>query len=234
MFTEGSEACDFLIDYWKNLTPPERDLAIGVFSTSDERQIQLLKAVDSGRIQPSVLGWGRTVRLLNSRNEQVRELARAVLEGNETISDSVWMQYQQALELTGNPLTGQQIFDSNCSVCHQVSGQLGTNYGPDLSAVRNRSKSGIMIDILKPNRSISDGYDLWSIEDRTGQVHSGIILAENTNTLTLRNAAGEEIRVQQDEITRRTAAEISAMPEGLHNQISPQQMADLLEFLKKN
>jgi putative heme-binding domain-containing protein len=89
-----------------------------------------------------------------------------------------------------------------------------------------------MIDILKPNRSISDGYELWTIEDNSGKLVSGIVTGENSNTLTLRIATGEEVLIPQHEIIKKTAAEISGMPEGLHNQISTQQMADLLEYLK--
>ena len=59
-----------------------------------------------------------------------------------------------------------------------------------------------------------------------------MIISENENTLRIRNAAGEEVMIQQGDIASRSAAELSAMPEGLHNQISLQQMADLLEYLK--
>jgi putative heme-binding domain-containing protein len=230
--TTRSETGEFLIAQWKNLTPAERDLAVNVFNTSPERQMQFLKAVESNQIQASTLGWGRTVRLLNSRNVQVREMARRVLEGNETISDSVWQEYQQVLTLDGNANQGAAEFQRSCASCHQISGNNGISFGPDLSAVRNRNKSGIMIDILKPNRSISDGYDLWTLEDKDGEVYSGIIVAENVNTLRLRNVAGEEVTIQQTDIASRSAAELSAMPEGLHRQISQQQMADLLEYLK--
>ena len=230
--TTASETGAFLIEQWKDLTPAERDLAVNVFNTNPQRQMEFLKAVESDQIQASTIGWRRTVRLLNSRDDQVRELARQVLEGNETISDSVWQEYQQVLTLDGNAEEGVEVFDQSCASCHQISGDHGVNFGPDLSAVRNRNKSGIMIDILKPNRSISDGYDLWTLEDNNGEVYSGVIVTENVNTLRLRNIAGEEVTIQQTDIASRSAAEISAMPEGLHHQISPQQMADLLEFLK--
>ena len=108
----------------------------------------------------------------------------------------------------------------------------GIAYGPDLSTVNNRSKSGIMIDILKLNRAISDGYVHWIIKDNSGAEQSGIITAENPNTLKLKIPSGEEILIQQNEVSSKTASEFSAMPEGLHNQLSVQEMADLLEFLK--
>ncbi len=230
--TSGSAAGEYLIEHWKTLTPEERDLAVNVFNTSPQRQLEFLNAVETNQIQASTIGWRRTVRLLNSRDDQVREMARRVLEGNESISDSVWQQYQQVLTLEGDAINGADEFQRSCSSCHQISGENGINFGPDLSAVRNRNKSGIMIDILKPNRSISDGYDLWTVEDKSGQVHSGIVVSENVNTLRLRNAAGEEVMIQQQDVVSRFASELSGMPEGLHHQISLQQMADLLEYLK--
>ncbi|NIV14988.1 MAG: hypothetical protein GWN62_28150, partial [Aliifodinibius sp.] len=68
-------------------------------------------------------------------------MAREILEGNETISDSVWQQYQEVLTIKGDPIRGEMVFSRACSSCHQLSGRHGINYGPDLSAVRNRSKS---------------------------------------------------------------------------------------------
>ncbi len=230
--TTGLEEGQFLVENWSDLSPGEREQAVNVFTGDSNRQILFLEAVGSGKIRSSALDWGKTVRFLNSRDEAVRELAREVLEGNETISDSIWQQYQEVLTLEGDAIQGARVFDQSCAICHQIAGQDGVNFGPDLAAVGNRNKAGIMIDILKPNRSISDGYDLWTIEDSSGQIYSGVVVSENTNTITLRNAAGEEVRIQQSEVVARTASEMSAMPEGLYNQISLQQMADLLEYLK--
>ena len=165
-YTSEIKDTEFLLSQWKNLSPNERDKAIDVFRSSEKRQKQLLNAISVGTVQASVLGWRRTVRFLNSSNDEVRNLARSVLEGNETISDSTWLQYQEVLALDGDPVKGAEVFAQSCAMCHQISGQGGVNYGPDLAAVSNRNKSGIMIDILKPNRSISDGYDLWLIEDQ--------------------------------------------------------------------
>jgi putative heme-binding domain-containing protein len=232
--TTTDDIGEFLVNEWPNLTPEERGLAVSVYNVSPQRQIQFLHAVQSNQIQASVLGWGRTVRFLNSKDPKVRNLAREVLEGNETISDSVWQQYQKVLTLEGSTGPGEQVFKRSCASCHQISGQVGVNYGPDLAAVSNRAKSGIMIDILKPNRSISDGFELWTVEDNDGQSHTGIIVNENVNTLALRIASGEEVMIQQAAIVNRTAAELSAMPEGLHHQISHQEMADLLEYLKNS
>ena len=223
-----------MLGIWKNLTPAERDQAVAVFETSVDRQLTLLEAIGSGQVQSSVLGWSRTVRYLNSSHDQVRELARAVLEGNESISDSLWQDYQNVLTLDGDPIKGASVYERSCAICHQKGGSNGTLFGPDLAAVGNRSKSGIMIDILKPNRSISDGYDLWTILDNSNNSYSGVISNESANSVTIRNTAGEETIIQRSDMKTKTASEISGMPEGLHNQITHQEMADLLEYLKNS
>lgn len=230
--TTGTQECKYLIDIWKDLTPAERDQAVAVFQTNVDRQLTLLEAIGSGLVQSSTLGWSRTVGYLNSSNDQVRELARTVLEGNESISDSLWQDYQNVLTLDGNPIKGASVYERSCGICHQLGGDHGISFGPDLATISNRNKSGIMIDILKPNRSISDGYNLWTIQDKSNGSYSGVISKESANSITLKDASGEETVIRKSDIKNKIASEISAMPEGLHNQITHQEMADLLEYLK--
>jgi len=60
-----------------------------------------------------------------------------------------------------------------------------------------------------------------------------VISEEGPTTLTIRNASGKDNVIRRTEISTMTASEISAMPEGLHAQITINEMADLLAFLKK-
>ena len=188
--------------------------------------------MENAQIQASTLGWPRTVGLLNSSNDEVRSKARSVLQGNESASDSIWVEYQSVLAMEGTAVNGADIFKQSCSSCHQISGQNGVPFGPDLSAIRNRNSEGIMVDILKPNKSIADGYELWTITNKKGNAHSGMVVQESVNSLTLRNAIGEETVILRNDIESMSASEISAMPEGLYGQIAKQEMADLLKYLK--
>ena len=228
---EGTDPVEFLIDNWKELTPQARDAAINIFNTNP-RRLLLIEAVENAQIQASTLGWPRTVGLLNSSNDEVRDKARAVLQGNESASDSVWVEYQSVLAMEGSVVNGAAIFKQACSNCHQISGKNGVPFGPDLSAIRNRDNAGIMVDILKPNKSITDGYELWTITENNGNTYSGMVVQESVNSLTLRNAIGEETVILRADIESMSASEISAMPEGLHGQIDKQEMADLLKYIK--
>ncbi len=230
--TKGIASCSIMIEQWKTFVPEVRDEAVKIFMVSDERQELLLEAVQSSKIQQSSIGWPRTVNLLNSKNDSIRKFARSILQGNQTSADAVWLDYQATLSLKGNIKNGHSIFKQSCAMCHQISGKDGTKYGPDLSGIRNRNKAGIMIDVIKPNKSIADGYELWMVKEKNNDLQSGIILQEGVNSITLRNILGEENVILRDDIESISASEYSAMPEGLHNQINHQDMSDLLEYLK--
>ena len=110
---------------------------------------------------------------------------------------------------------------------------MGTSYGPDLGTIRNRRPESIMGDILNPNLSIADGYDIWSIETKSGEPIQGLIATETPAALTIRNYGGQETVVARQNIKSLKALGMSVMPAGLESQISVQEMADLLLFLKQ-
>ncbi|MCB0667384.1 MAG: c-type cytochrome [Saprospiraceae bacterium] len=223
---------DFMVSEWSTLVPEERKTGIQIFFKNDENRSVLLQAISEGKIQPSNLTWGQTVSLLNSSNPSIRSLARAHLQGNELNADTVWQTYQECLQLSGQVEQGQEVFRTHCGSCHQKAGKLGVAFGPDLAAVQNRNKTALLVDVLQPNRSIADGYELWILSLDSGNSLSGIISEQSPTSLTIRDATGHETTIAREDIKELTASEWSAMPENLHTQISQSQMADLLAFLK--
>lgn len=233
-FSQSKEIapCSMLLEKWMSLTPELRDEAINIFGTSQERMLLLLDAVENKQVDPSTIGWRRSVELMNHDDETVRNKARMLLADSKPNEAEVVSLYQPALALEGNAQNGLSVYSNNCARCHTFAGQLGVSIGPDLSTLRNRSKNAIMEDILMPNKSIADGYELWEISLNNERTLTGIISAESVNSLTLTNLAGQTTTIQRQEIEAIKDVKISAMPSGLEKQINHQQMADLLEFLK--
>ncbi|MDF9795236.1 putative membrane-bound dehydrogenase-like protein [Catalinimonas alkaloidigena] len=224
--------CEFVLEKWPSLTPELRDEAINVFANSDERMLLLLEAVEKEQVSPATIGWRRSVELMNHDTEAVRVKARSLLADSKPNEAQVLKNYQSALTLEGNAKRGLNVFTESCARCHQFGGQLGTSIGPDLSAVRNRSKEAIMQDILMPNKSIADGFEFWQIKLNSNKQLSGIISAESVSALNLTDLSANESTIQRSDIEEIKDIGVSAMPAGLENQIDKQQMADLLEFLK--
>lgn len=231
--TTGTAPCQKLLNRWSSLTPNVRENAVNVFLTNPKRTRLLLAAVQNNQIDQSTVGWRRTVHLMNHDDNSIRTSARDIFSGQETDESSI-AQYQSSLASSGNLVNGRAVFQQSCATCHQMKGKLGTSFGPDLSTVKNRSKEAILYDILLPNRSIADGFELWNVTLTDGTQQTGVMTSETSTTLTFTDLAGNESTVARDAIAEIEAASYSAMPEGLANQIGEEDMNDLLTFLKQN
>nr|MCU0354675.1 c-type cytochrome [Cytophagales bacterium] len=227
----GNEPCRAVLAKWPSLTPALREEAVEMFMHDTDRMNLLLAAVADGRVQRGTVGWRRTVSLMNADDMPVRRRAREVFAVTDDRNEVV-QKYQSALTLPGNAQRGLAVFEQSCATCHQMNGR-GRAFGPDLASLKNRTPAAIMTDILNPNRSIADGYEYWTAETTDGRQISGVLASENASAITLRDLSGKDTPLSRNAIRKLTAASGSAMPVGLENALTPQQMADLLAFLKK-
>jgi putative membrane-bound dehydrogenase-like protein len=223
----------FVLNQWASLTPEVRDEAINSLMANEIRMDLLLDALEKGTVQTSSLGWRRSVTLMNHSNEVLRTRARNVINKDLGKGEEILQQYQPALELKGTLANGRLVFENNCAVCHTMGTELGTAFGPDLSSLKNRRIENVMSDILIPNLSIADGYDLWSVELQNGESHQGIITSETPTAILLRSAGGLEKRIARQDIQTLKVLDLSGMPSGLEKAIDQQQMADLLAYILK-
>lgn len=223
----------FLLDRWTGLSPELRNVAVASLLTSKERIHSLLEGLESGTVMPSHIPWGNTVFLMNQKDPSIRNRARELLVPSASGRDAVIERYQASLEIEGIPENGLRVYEENCAVCHQMTEDRGFHYGPDLASLRNRRYASILNDILDPNLSISDGYDLWQLVLGTGETVQGIVLQETPGAIELAQAGGLQRTISRAEISSMEALPVSGMAQGLENQLTIDEMADLLAFIKK-
>ena len=140
--------------------------------------------------------------------------------------------YEPILSLEGDAARGREVFARVCSGCHQYRGAGGTPFGPDLGEVSHRLPFSILVDILHPNQSIADGFELRLARLVDGSRVTGIVESETPTSVTLRRSGAEPITLPRDRIALMTPLDVSAMPEGLDAQMTPQAMADLLAYIR--
>lgn len=191
----------------------------------------LVDALESGKIQQASVGWQRSIRLMTQRNIKIRNRARAIFE-KDGQRQKIVEAYAVALQLEGDVANGKLVYQNNCAICHQLKGGNGIPFGPDLGTVQSWPASGILANTLDPNQSIAHSFDLWNVALKNGESLQGVITAETTSSITVRNASGQVNTIAREEIASQKALNMSAMPIGLEKQINHQQMADLLAFLK--
>ena len=228
---QGGEIGSFLLAHWRAMTPEVRNDAAAAMLTDSDRPKLLLAAIRDGSVQPWTLSFRVKHSLLMSRDASLRQEARALLEAKSGEREKVLKRYEAALEMNGDPEKGQQVFERVCSKCHQLNGR-GHQVGPDLGTVQNRPPSLILPDIIMPNKSIAQGYESYVIETKSNGIIEGVLGPQSPTTITLRHEEGKEDVIRRDDIVKMYVTNLSAMPEDLDKQVSVEEMADLLKYIK--
>lgn len=192
----------------------------------------LLTAVAEGNVDRGEFDPLRRAKLTEHQDPALRERGRDLL-ARETASDraAVVEQYTAALELPADTLRGREVFKKNCASCHRVAG-VGVDVAPDIADSYNKKPPQLLTDILDPNRAIDSNYVSYTVVTTDGQVLTGIIASETATAITLRQQEDRRVTLLRDDIDELHSNGLSLMPEGLEQNLSPQQMADVIRFIK--
>ena len=223
----------FLLAKWPQLTPAARSDAAGALLADESRTWLLVDAIKSGAVQPWTLDFHQKRRLIMNRNEEIRAAARALLEEDPRRRGQTVTRYAAALDMAGDPARGKQVFAAVCAACHAIGGTGGTDLGPDLATVSHRPPLLLLADILLPSQSIAQKYETYLVERTSGATESGVLANQTPTSITLRQGGTQQVTIPRREIRNITVSPQSAMPADLDKLITPEQMADLLAFLRQ-
>ena len=226
---QGDEIARFFLERWRLMTPPVRNAAEEVLIQEPGRSLLLLEAVQNDQVQRWTIQ--QKFRLLMNRDESVRSMAEKLLVARAGERESVVERYTVAVSMDGDAEGGRVVFEEICAKCHPFNG-LGKQMGPDLGEVRNRPPETLLADILIPNKSIAQGHESYVVEMAQGGTIDGVMGPQTPTTITLRQEEGKEHVIRRADIKELYVANLSAMPADLEEQVSVQQMADLLKYLK--
>jgi putative membrane-bound dehydrogenase-like protein len=135
----------------------------------------------------------------------------------------------------GDVRRGQAIFMSQktaCSTCHAI-GYLGGNIGPDLTRVGSvRQERDLLESVVFPSASFVQSYEPTLVDTTDGDRQSGIVKKNDADEIVLVTGPTQEVRLPKSKVKEMRPGTVSVMPTGLDQQLSPQELADLLAFLK--
>ena len=172
--------------------------------------------------------------LLQHPDSAVQKLSQRLF-GNEAESDraKVVQQFQHVLELEGRQIPGKEVFRKKCSLCHQA-GTIGVQVAPNLASVKNKSEADLLISILDPNREAQPNFNVYTVVTLQGKVLNGIIASETATSITLKRAEGKQDVVLRNNIDELLSNGVSLMPEGLEKELTAQDLADVIAFIKQS
>ena len=229
----GSEAAAHIVlDRWSQLSPSASGPALSFLLGRVSTIRQTLEAMTAGKIRPAALSIDQRVRLLKHSDATIKQLASQLFGGAVSSNRRhVLQQYREALTLKASAQKGASVFKQVCANCHRIDG-VGHQVGPDISDARNRSKVALLHDILDPNAKVEPRFASYTVVTESGRVFDGLIASETAEAVVLRMAEGKQQTIGRGEINEVRASNVSLMPEGVEKDISLQDMANLLEFLK--
>jgi len=224
-------ATDWLLAEWNALSPAVRAEAADGMMRSVARITKLLDGVADGDVRPAELSAEKRQALLSYPAESVRTKAAELFEAASADRKQVIADYEPALEEDVSLEVGRQVFAKTCVNCHRV-GKEGHNVGPDLASVKNKSARDLLVAILDPNREAQPNYTNYTVALLDGRVVTGIIVNETADTITLRRAEGKEDVVLRGQIDILQSTGLSLMPVGLEKDLTPEQLAGVIAFIK--
>ena len=130
---------------------------------------------------------------------------------------------------TADLSNGRRLYAKTCSACHQLFGE-GGKIGPDITGSNRANLDYLLENILDPSSIVGKDYRMTVISTNDGRVISGLIQKETDSAVTIRTI-NDTVIVAKADIDERKLSELSLMPEGQLNQLTPDEQRDLIAYL---
>ena len=217
----------------RNLPPNVTDRAVRSLATFSQGVEALVEIARRGDFPPD-LAEVAGAAITRSMHVRLRDEAAKLFPVPPMKNSEPLPQMTELLVYVGDPGKGADVFErATCSDCHIVNGE-GTNFGPELSEIGNKlSKAGLYESILDPSASVSPSFELVHFALANQEEVSGFVLSDTAESLTLRMEGGIVAEFRKDEIVDRRESTVSAMPDDLQEQMSVDDLVDVVEYLSR-
>lgn len=250
LLTESSdllrqEACRALAGYdhpglaasvlggWKRFSPPVKNEAIQLLAGRKAWAKELLAAVGDKKVSPGDLNVNTILRIRAFKDMALNEQIEKVWgKFRDTPAELNALIDKMRGELNNGPASfarGKLVFDANCGKCHKFDGR-GHDVGPPIDGAA-RDIEYLLANILDPNRVVGQPYFTRVVELKDGRIETGLLHAEDDNSITLKVENAVLKVIQKKDIEGKVQVQTkSVMPEGLDKNMSVQDFRDLVRY----
>jgi putative membrane-bound dehydrogenase-like protein len=227
-----------LADAVKTAGPLEIGRLLGAYdqSSDEEAGLKLVAALASSKAAKALRADMVTPRLAKF-SPTVRKAAEPLLASLNPDAGAQRQKLEQLVSSlpTGDVRKGQLVFNSKqaaCSTCHAI-GYIGGHVGPDLTRIGStRAERDLLESIVFPSASFVQSYEPVLVDTRAGDRQSGILKKNDADEVVLITGPDQETHIPRKDVAEMRPSPVSVMPAGLDQQLSQQDLADLVAFLK--
>jgi putative membrane-bound dehydrogenase-like protein len=218
---------------WASVSRSTQRQMIASSPRNSRSAMALLDAVTGDKVPLAHVDPTTRQALLKSKSTVVAERAARLFALTASADREVALaKYRGSLKLAGERARGAMLYERVCLVCHQMQG-VGAKVGPDLSGIGQHARETLLVDILDPSRQVLPDFVAYSATTKSGDSYTGFIANESATTVTLRRPNEPDVTLPRAELTEFKTGGKSLMPDGLEAGLSEQEVADLIEFLRR-
>jgi putative membrane-bound dehydrogenase-like protein len=233
-YFEGSALGKEVLRGWKSYPPRVRSEAVNLLSGRKTWAAELLKAVEKKQVPKEELHNNIILRIHAFNDPQLNKTVETVWGSfRQTPEDLLKLIDSVRADLDKGPVSferGRKVFENQCAKCHKFEGK-GTEVGPQLDGAA-RDIEYLLGNILDPNRVVGEPYYTRLVELKNGQIETGLLQGEDGDSITLKGENNNLKVIQKKDIADKILVQTkSLMPEGLANNMTRQDVGDLIRYV---
>jgi putative heme-binding domain-containing protein len=200
---------------------------IGKSWSGEDRVVEILKA----KKVPAELIPDAVASVSGAWRDSIRSKAESYLPDHTVTALKKAPTMTELSSIKADAVKGKTVFMNTCSVCHIVGAE-GKDFGPKLTEIGSKyAKDGLLNAIVHPSDGISFGYEGWEIKMNDGSTISGIVASKTESDIDLKFPGGTTQQIKTSDVASMKEMKQSMMMEDLYQNMSNEDMANLLEYL---
>ena len=213
-----------------------RSLAIDTMASREAYALELIKAIEDGRIDARELTAAQVRQLSALGNEHIKsvlEVKWGVIQETSEARVSSIKKWQA--ELTPEMIAkadrenGAALFKKSCAACHKLYGE-GKAIAPDLTGANRSNLEYMLMNIIDPSSVVPKQFTTSVIALKDGRVITGVVVSETEQTLVIQTDK-EQLSVARSDVEETKNTGKSLMPDGMLDTLTPEQVRDLFGFM---
>jgi putative heme-binding domain-containing protein len=238
-----TQVAESLLEIYPRLGKHLQDRALKALCSRPQWARLLVKSVEAGHIPPTDLTLDHLRQLAALQDDDLHQKvekrwgriqAASPEEKRSTINRLKLVLIPSGVvgrDPKGNFAEGKKVFQANCAICHKLFGE-GNNIGPDLTGGDRKNTDYLLAQIVEPSAFIRPEYVAYQAQLKDETVIDGLMVESTSSAVTLVDRNNERHVLPRAQIRELKESEVSLMPEGLLEGLSPENVMNLFAYLQ--
>ena len=224
-----------VVEVFPKLAPEVRAVALTLLSSRAAWSVELARAVRDQRIPAIDVPRDVVSQMRRHRDPTLASLLETNWPAAKPTSADAGKRFEHFQNIlregAADPYAGRNLFNSACAGCHRLFAG-GGQVGPDLTSYQRSDLASLLRGVVDPSAEIREGYEAVNVETKDERSLTGFIVERNDHLVILRGLDGRNVPLARTNVAELQVSGTSLMPEGLLDQMTPQQVRDLFAYLR--